>query len=105
MPGINQIHVKCALERCSVHFVPTRRFAQKYCCDSCRQLAYQERIRLKNRGLLKKEIEIKASKPDQPGPAEQTYFRKQNKIVFGDNGDRKVEKNWFEMVHALFETF
>jgi hypothetical protein len=33
----------CAYENCNSYFLPTKRFAQKYCCESCRVMAYRLR--------------------------------------------------------------
>lgn len=33
----------CAYETCNSYFLPTKRFAQKYCCESCRVMAYRLR--------------------------------------------------------------
>lgn len=33
----------CGYEICNSYFLPTKRFAQKYCCESCRVMAYRLR--------------------------------------------------------------
>lgn len=40
--GNKQLEI-CAYEPCSSYFLPTKRFAQKYCCESCRVMAYRKR--------------------------------------------------------------
>lgn len=42
---------------CSDWFVPKRRFIQKYCCNSCRNMAYNQRQRIcRENGMYMEEV-------------------------------------------------
>jgi hypothetical protein len=40
--GNKQLSI-CSYEPCNSYFLPKKRFAQKYCCESCRVMAYRDR--------------------------------------------------------------